>query len=214
MSATSINIQPVKGGSEIHNFREKELSYVRSELSHLNESWAIDSISSRLEDIKQRYQNTTGQQMQKKATPIREGVIVIESGTSMDQLRDFATRCEEQFGIKTFQIHMHKDEGHMNSKEWKPNLHAHLVFDWTQDNGKSIKLNRKDMSELQTICAKTLHMERGVSSDKKHLSAIQYKTEAKNRELESLEKEYVERQEDWEQKCNRLENQRNNLARE
>jgi hypothetical protein len=113
MSATSINIQPVKGGSEIHNFREKDLSYVRSELSHLNESWTIDSISNRLSDIKERYQNNTGQRMQKKATPIREGVIVIEPGTSMDQLRDFATRCEERFGIKTFQIHMHKDEGHI-----------------------------------------------------------------------------------------------------
>ncbi|MCS3247253.1 hypothetical protein NXX97_22605 [Bacteroides fragilis] len=54
----------------------------------------------------------------RKATPIREGVIVIESGTSMDQLRDFATRCEAEFGIKAFQIHMHKDEGNMNSKEW------------------------------------------------------------------------------------------------
>lgn len=177
MSATSINIQPVKGGSEIHNFREKELSYVRSELSHLNESWAIDSISSRLEDIKQRYQNTTGQQMQKKATPIREGVIVIESGTSMDQLRDFATRCEEQFGIKTFQIHMHKDEGHMNSKEWKPNLHAHIVFDWTQNNGKSIKLNRQDMAKMQTMLAESLGMQRGKSSDREHLNAIQFKAE-------------------------------------
>ena len=94
--------------------------------------------------------------MQKKATPIREGVIVIESGTSMDQLRDFATRCEEQFGIKTFQIHMHKDEGHMNSKEWKPNLHAHIVFDWTQNNGKSIKLNRQDMAKMQTMLAESL----------------------------------------------------------
>lgn len=189
MSATSINIQPVKGGSEIHNFREKELSYVRSELSHLNESWAIDSISSRLEDIKQRYQNTTGQQMQKKATPIREGVIVIESGTSMDQLRDFATRCEEQFGIKTFQIHMHKDEGHMNSKEWKPNLHAHIVFDWTQNNGKSIKLNRQDMAKMQTMLAESLGMQRGKSSDREHLNAIQFKAEQEVAKIQKLQKE-------------------------
>ncbi|KAA3828300.1 plasmid recombination protein, partial [Phocaeicola vulgatus] len=44
MGATSIHVQAVKPGSEIHNFREKELDYVRPELSHLNESWVGDSI--------------------------------------------------------------------------------------------------------------------------------------------------------------------------
>ena len=45
MGATSIHVQAVKPGSEIHNFREKELDYVRPELSHLNESWVGDSIN-------------------------------------------------------------------------------------------------------------------------------------------------------------------------
>ena len=44
MGATSIHVQAVKPGSEIHNFREKELDYVRPELSHLNESWVGDSM--------------------------------------------------------------------------------------------------------------------------------------------------------------------------
>ena len=26
--------------------------------------------------------------------------------------------------------HIHKDEGYMNAKQWTPNLHAHVVFDW------------------------------------------------------------------------------------
>lgn len=189
MSATSINIQPVKGGSEIHNFREKKLSYVRSELSHRNESWTVDSISSRLTDIKERYQNTTGQQMQKKATPIREGVIVIESETSMNQLRDFATRCEDNFGIKAFQIHIHKDEGHVDAKEWKPNIHAHIVFDWTQSDGKSVKLNRQDMVKMQTLLAESLGMKRGRSSDREHLNAIQFKTEQESAKIQKIQKE-------------------------
>ncbi|KAB5116240.1 mobilization protein, partial [Bacteroides thetaiotaomicron] len=78
MGATSIHVQAVKPGSEIHNFREKELDYVRPELSHLNESWVGDSISHRLESAKQRYLDTVGQKMQAKAAPIREGVIVIK----------------------------------------------------------------------------------------------------------------------------------------
>ena len=76
----------MKPGSEIHNFREKELDYVRPELSHLNESWVGDSISHRLESAKQRYFDTVGQKMQTKAAPIREGVIVIKQETTMQEL--------------------------------------------------------------------------------------------------------------------------------
>ena len=72
MGATSIHVQAVKPGSEIHNFREKSWT-VRPELSHLNESWVGDSISHRLESAKQRYFDTVGQKMQTKAAPIREG---------------------------------------------------------------------------------------------------------------------------------------------
>ena len=110
MGATSIHVQAVKPGSEIHNFREKELDYVRPELSHLNESWVGDSISHRLESAKQRYFDTVGQKMQTKAAPIREGVIVIKQETTMQELQQFAAVCKERFGIEAFQIHIHKDE--------------------------------------------------------------------------------------------------------
>ena len=189
MASTSINVQPIKGGSELHNTRGKDLDYVRPELSHLNESWQIDTVQNRLESIKENYQKTTGQQMQKKATPIREGVVVIGKDTTMAQLQDFAKKAEEKFGIKAIQIHTHKDEGHQGAKEWKPNLHAHIVFDWTQSNGKSCKLNRQDMAELQTLLSLSLKMDRGQSSDVKHLSAVQYKNNREKEKLEKLEKE-------------------------
>ena len=175
MAKTSIHIQPIKSGSEVHNRRTKELDYVRKDLTPQNESLSISSVDERLADIRKRYEKTTGQKMQKKATPIREGVIVIKQETTMDDLKEFARRIEQRFGILTIQIHTHKDEGHMEDKEWKPNLHAHMVFDWTDDNGKSLKLNKQDMTEMQTILAESLAMERGESSDIKHLNAIQFK---------------------------------------
>lgn len=189
MAATSINIQPVKGGSEQHNKREKNLDYVRPELSHLNESWEIDTISNRLQVIKSNYEKATGQKMQKKATPIREGVVVIQKDTTMQQLQDFAKKAEARFGIKAFQIYTHKDEGHVGSKEWTPNYHAHIVFDWTTAEGKSCKLNRQDMAELQTILSTSLGMERGKSSDKKHLDAIQFKNEREKEKNKALKEE-------------------------
>lgn len=189
MGTTSINIQPIKGGSEIHNKREKELSYVRSELSHKNESWEIGSVSNRTAAVKENYKQNVGQKMQKKATPIREGVVVINQNTSMPQLQELARRYEDRFGIKTFQIHIHKDEGHSKAKDWKPNLHAHMVFDWTDEKGKSLKLNRQDMAEMQTMTAEVLGMERGKSSDRKHETAQQYKLSVQKKELQKAIKE-------------------------
>ena len=186
---TSIHVQPVKGGSEQHNKREKELDYIRPELSHLNEYWEKDTQTDRLENIKSRYLKSTGQKMQSKATPIREAVVVIKSETTMEDLKRLSDAYRQRFGIDTFQIAIHKDEGYPKG-EWKPNLHAHLVLDWTnQETGKSLKLNRQDMVEMQTITAEVLQMDRGVSSDKQHLTAQQYKSFAEEAKLKKLEEE-------------------------
>lgn len=186
---TSIHVQPVKGGSEQHNKREKELDYIRPELSHLNEYWEKDTQTDRLENIKSRYLKSTGQKMQSKATPIREAVVVIKSETTMEDLKKLSDAYRQRFGIDTFQIAIHKDEGYPKG-EWKPNLHAHLVLDWTnQETGKSLKLNRQDMVEMQTITAEVLQMDRGVSSDKQHLMAQQYKSFAEEAKLKKLEEE-------------------------
>lgn len=189
MKATSINIQPVTGGSEEHNLRTKELKYVRKDLSEKNESYTADTVSNRLATIKRTYRENVGQRLQKSATPIREGVVVIDKNTTMQQLKDFGDKCEKRFGIKPFQIHIHRDEGHKNSEEWKPNLHAHIVYDWTDNKGKSIKLNRYDMMEMQSILAESLQMKRGVSSDKKHLNAVQFKAQAEESRLEKITEE-------------------------
>jgi HAMP domain-containing protein len=45
------------------------------------------------------------------------------------------------------------------------------------------------MSELQTVTAEVLGMERGVSSDRKHLTALQFKVQAMQKQLEELRQE-------------------------
>ena len=190
--ATSINVQPITGGSEAHNYRTKEMNHVRKELTHKNESFAIDTIKNRLATIKRTYRENTGQKLQRKATPIREGVVVIDRSTTMKQLRNFADKCEERFGIKAFQIHIHRDEGHHKSKEWKENLHAHIVYDWTDEKGKTVKLNRYDMIEMQTMLAESLEMKRGESSDRKHLNAIQFKNAVEEEKAKKLHQEINE----------------------
>lgn len=187
MAQTSIHIEAVKSSSEVHNKRLKALDYVRPELSKNNSYWESDTQKNRLADIKARYTAATGQQLQKKATPIREGVVVIKDSTTMKDLQKLAQVLENRFGIKCFQIAIHKDEGHVHAKEWTPNLHAHMVFDFTDQDGKSLKLRRNDMIEMQTLVAETLGMDRGVASDRKHLNALQYKIQKHIEQLEELE---------------------------
>jgi hypothetical protein len=188
MTKSSINIQPVKANSERHNKREQKLSYVREDLSHRNESYQVDSIANRVKFVKENCIKLTKRTMQAKATPIREGVLIIEENTTIQDIRRLAEVLEKEFGIKTIQAYTHKDEGHYdNEKKWKPNYHAHMVFDWTDhQTGKSIKLNKQDMVKVQSVVADTLGLERGQSSDVKHLNAIAFKIEAEAKRLKEV----------------------------
>lgn len=193
MAKTSIHFEPVKPGSEIHNWRMKDLDYVIKELTPNDEHWVDPRYEGKTlaeirKDIEQRYQAHVGQKMQAKAVPLREAVIVIKPDTTMADLQLLAQQFEKEFGIKCIQIHIHRDEG-FNKTNPDPsnlNLHAHFVADWTHDNGTSLRLNRQDTSRMQTIGAECLKMERGSSSNVKHLNSIQYKEKKALENISSL----------------------------
>lgn len=169
---------PVKSGSERHNQRLQNLNYVREDLSHLNSSFNLVSIADTRLKIEAKYKQSTGQKMQDKQTPIREGVLLIDEKHGISDIKRIADELEEKFGIRTIQAYVHKDEGHKNKEtgEWKPNYHAHMIFDWTdKKTGKSLKLKRQDLGEIQTIVAETLGLERGQASTKKHIESRKYK---------------------------------------
>ncbi len=188
MGKSSINIQPIKENSEIHNNREKVLDYIRADLTKENESFFKRSVSETQKEIAELYEKKVSQKMQAKATPIREGVLLLDAKHNIQDLQNLADRIEQRFKIQSIQGYIHRDEGHYNeAREWKPNLHAHLVFDWQDKNtGKTIKLNRQDMAELQTLVATTLGLERGASSDKKHLNALQFKNQEEEIRLSKI----------------------------
>ena len=191
MAQTSIHLRPCKQSSEIHNKREKELDYVRTDLSQNNEWWsAVSSLGELRSEISAMVKEKTGRKMQAKAEPLREGVVVIQEGTTMEQLQELGRRFQERFGVTPVQIAIHRDEGHWKGEEWKPNLHAHIVFDWyNHTTGKSIKTSKLDAVEMQTITAEVLGMERGVSSEKKHLESARYKAQARQKEIEQLDQQ-------------------------
>ena len=103
-------------------------------------------------------------------------------------------------------IFLHKDEGHwlgekpdtedkesfqVGGKWFKPNYHAHIVFDWmNHDTGKSRKLNDEDMAAMQTLASDILMMERGQSKNvtgKEHLERNDFIIEKQKAELQRIE---------------------------
>jgi hypothetical protein len=191
MSKTSIHIEPCKiGSSESHNLRHKELPYVRQEYSAMNQSIVLESdLVDRMATIRETYQRLIGQKMQKTAAPLREGVIVLDEQATLSDVQNFCERIQQRFGIKTLQIHVHEDEGHTDDiGRWIPNRHAHVVFDYfDHTTGKTFRPTRQDMATMQTMLAECLRMERGESSDIKHLNAIQFKNQEQTKQLARIE---------------------------
>lgn len=179
MAQTSINIQPCKlAASERHNKREKALSYVRPELSHLNEWYNTLDVHLKAYDARLRklIKEKTGRACQAKSHPLHEAVVVIRKDTTMDDIKKLADSMHQRWGFHFVQLAIHKDEGNWKDGVWKSNFHAHMVFDKIDhETGKTIKTTGKDTAEMQDMCARILGMERGKKSDKKHLDALDYK---------------------------------------
>lgn len=197
----------------------KEKFYIRTDLMTGNETWVSPDFSEatltdRYNRIAAMVKEKTGRAMQTKdrervnkktgkvtivrgSTPLKEGVVVIKGDTTMEQLRRFCEVCRERWGITALQVFIHRDEGHYgtpgDNATWKPNLHAHIVWDWmNHDTGKSCKLDEKAMSEMQTILAECLDMERGISkavTGKEHLERTDFILAKQKQEAERAKAE-------------------------
>jgi hypothetical protein len=199
--------------------------YVRTDLTHNNESYVAPdmkgiSLQQHYDAIKVLVKQKTGRKMQEKkvpyvaksgktkerngSSPIRESVVNIKPDTTMDDLQKYTERVHERWGVRAIQIHIHRDEGHFENPDdpstWKPNLHAHIIWDWmNHETGKSFKLDKKDMEQLQDMAAETLEMERGqrkAETGREHLERtdliIQKQEEKKQKNQKELEEQKAE----------------------
>jgi hypothetical protein len=176
MAKASIHFKAVESSSEAHNERSTKLDYNFPDLEKNNESLVTDRVADRLRAIRAHCKAVSGRKLQSNAEPIREAVVNLNAHHTMADLKELAKVLKEKKGIQCFQIHIHRDEG--KSRE-ELNYHAHMLFDW-QDKatGKTLKLNRADLSQIQDIVASTLGMERGemrVNSNRERLEAVEYK---------------------------------------
>ena len=233
---SSIHIKPCNiASSEAHNRRTAEYMrnigesriYVVPELSTDNEQWinpdfGTPELRTHYDNIKQMVKEKTGRAMQEKererkgkngkiikvagCSPIREGVLLVRSDTTLADVRKFGEECQRRWGITPLQIFLHKDEGHwlngqpeaedresfkVGDRWFKPNYHAHIVFDWmNHETGKSRKLNDEDMAAMQTLASNILLMERGQAkavTGKEHLERNDFIIKKQKAELQRIE---------------------------
>ena len=130
-------------------------------------------------------------------TPIREGVAVIKPETKIKDFKPFIDWLWSK-GIGVIAITIHRDEGHIDSKtgEIKINNHAHLLLDYMNHaTGKTIKLSKAEIKEMQTRLAASLGMERGDSKDitkRSHIEANEFRARKLAEEIGQLEREKEE----------------------
>ena len=192
--------------------------YVRLDLSKHNASYVAPemegvTLQQHLESIRVMVKQKTGRSMQEKdveytdkngkvrvrkgCSPIRECVVVINEDTRIKALLRFTRVVETRWGIKALQVHLHRDEGHYeipgDDSTWKPNYHAHIIWDWMDHTtGKSIKLDADDMSAMQDMVAEALDMERGVKKSETgldHLERNDFILQKQEKEKKRLETE-------------------------
>lgn len=176
--------------------------YYFPELTPNNTSWENPkyegkSCQTLFDEMKQLYADKVGQEPQlkdreitlkksgKKKTiagwsPIREGCPLIKEDTTIEDFKPVVDWARKN-GLDVIRIDLHFDEGHVDavSRDRKLNRHAHIVFDWLDhETGKTIKLPDSKMSELQTILADALGMERGKPKEEtglEHIPAAEYR---------------------------------------
>lgn len=162
----------------------------------------------------------THRSMPKNAEPVKEGVVAINQNVTMEQLRAFGEWTRQEYGITPMAIYIHLGEGHwapLDEKEgqtedmyrrddghewkrvnelgeteyWKPNLHAHMVYDWFDHESKRcFNLGPSVMRRMEDELPKFLNMERGIPSDRKWLNSIAFKSK-KVRERAAQEKQRI-----------------------
>jgi hypothetical protein len=189
---SSIHIKPrsiIK--AVLHNARVFDLDYAIRDKSE-NEDKILKSkeyLKLLLSNIKLDYQKHSyrGRKLPKNATPIREGVVNLEAHHTMKDLKDMSNKIAKEMGVEILSLSIHKDEGHINSEgEEEINYHAHILFNYYNfDTHKIVHHQSNLMSQIQTMVAEELGMERGVSkkiTKAKHIPHGQYRVIAAEKE--------------------------------
>lgn len=197
MAKSSINFEKAMRSSFEHNDRSQknEPKYLLPKEFRLGNDFDFSAkqAEQKLEELhvaaKDNFKEKFGQKLQAKSF-IWEAIINLNKDHTLADVKKLVKEIEKNTGFKSLQISIHRDEGHVkkdkNGKLFAiHNFHAHLsFFTLDQNTGQQLyrkqvtekqqkeqpalkPMNRDRMSELQTLTANVLDMERGEKGSKK-----------------------------------------------
>jgi len=122
-----------------------------------------------LADREWKYQQRTGQKVQKSVIKHFSAVVNLEPHHTMEDVHEVVKYIQDTLDTAVVQIAIHRDEGHTvqnpHTHEKIPmiNDHAHIEFIGLDSQGNSIrrKMSRAFLQQLQTNVARILGMRRG-----------------------------------------------------
>ncbi len=203
MRKSSFNIQPANLFGLLHDGREVLASYLigNGDENEYNRSAkdAFKQYSTFLNEAVSNYHERTKQSVQTKSDKfIWEAAVNLEEHHTLKDVMQLTEKLEKKYGWREVQVSVHKDEGHVSkyTGETVFNYHAHIIFFMLNSLGiycfKKRDFRKKQMSELQTLVANELKMERGVSkliSGRERLTHAQYRQVQEDQEELKLELE-------------------------
>ena len=173
---SSIHISAGKMGYFSHNSREKKTANSifsdEENFYSCNKKTAIENYKSELAIRSKKYQERTGQKLQKKAITHLTAIVNLKANHTEQDLQKVCDYLEQTFDTKIIQTSIHRDEGHITENgEAIKNYHAHIEFMGLDSFGASIrrKFTKGSLSELQTVTSELLQMERGTNYAKEQL---------------------------------------------
>lgn len=174
MAKSSIHFEKTDASfAKKHNSRAEEPTYLLPKKFWQGNTFEEIYTSKNL-DVMYRWQCRLRKRLHRRgSTPtlknsLTEAVINLNSTHTLDDVKRVAQAIQEQYNFTPVSYAIHRDEGHMESRNGKTypvyNYHAHVVF-FTMADGESQrrKLGSKELEEINTLTAKLLGMERGES---------------------------------------------------
>lgn len=224
-----LRLEKVNMVSREHNTRELIPDYVNRDLMGNNAYYFFDEKGDLISkptqshreleaELKQLYQDCTGQKIQEKMNPLMEGLFLFSERNTNEEILQSVKRFGKEFGVNIIELHLHRDEGYYNrDEEWIPNLHGHFVFENIErrdvfvmqkkkkgaDKGKEVKMNLKgrthkfnktETSKMQDFFAEHLGLKRGKSNSREHLTHIEWKNKKIREEYEEIKAEIKEKE--------------------
>lgn len=192
MAKSCISIEKSTPNALQHNDRTNAPDYLMQErIGNYSFNRSAEEAQALYQELRKEafgnYTKRTGQKVQTAEDKMRWSAVVnLNADHTLKDVQNLADKLCEKYGWQEIQVAIHLDEGHKNERgAIVLNRHAHIEFLMLDKEGifrfKKNEFRKKTMSEMQTLVAETLGMERGQSkleTKRERLSHRQYKQHA------------------------------------